>query len=446
MSRDIPTPDGRAGLAALRALLGQGPLAALEDLRASLGDCFLLPLPGFSPVVLAGPEAARLVYVGGRDRLRWRLPQDPVTRLLRHGMLVEDGEVHDALRRTMNPALHRRTVAGYAAQILDLTEAELAAWPRQGSVEMVAAMRRLTLRTLTACLLGEDIAPRLGDLWGAVLKTLRYIGPGAWLVWPHLPRPGYRRARRRLDAYLFDLIRRRRQAANPDQDLLGVLLQAGLGDDAIRDQLLTMLIAGHDTSTAQLSWALHLLSLHPEVQARAREEVRSAVASVGSEALLSAPFPYLEAVLDETLRLYPPIHASMRRVAQDLDFRGHRIPAGSRLLFSIYLTHRHPEHWESPSAFDPDRFLPPRRASLVPYSYIPFGGGPRNCIGLAFARQEARLVLARLLLAAEFLPTGHPVRPHMGATLEPAPGLWLRIRRFERAAASAGAAPTAASP
>jgi cytochrome P450 len=187
----------------------------------------------------------------------------------------------------------------------------------------------------------------------------------------------------------------------------------------IRDQLLTMLIAGHDTATALLAWALVTLAQHPTVQEQARTEVAQVLAGEPPTAGTIPGLEYAEQIIKETLRLYPPIHVANRRAARDLAFDGHCIAADTRVLFSIFITHRHPAYWDEPARFDPSRFGPAARSPL-PFTYLPFGGGPRFCIGTALARIEARVVLARLLqrYAFELLPGRITLR--MGATLEPA--------------------------
>ena len=395
-------------------------LPALEALHRELGDVFRLPVPGFNPIVLAGPEAARFLLVEQRDDFRWRFPRDPVVRLLRHGLLVEDGAAHAALRATINPGLHKQMLAEYTATLARVVDEELAAWPLGQSLNVLPAFRRLTLRTLTATTFGADIEPALPKLWGAILRTLDYIGPGPWIVWPGMPRPGYGWACRRLDRYLFELIAARRAAGTAGRgDVLSLLINAGLDDDLIRDQLLTLLIAGHDTNTALLAWSVYRLGRHADVYARARAEALAA----GAEARL----PYLDQVIKETLRLHPPIHAGNRSTARDLEFQGYTLPAGTRVLFSIYLTHRRAADWPDPQRFCPERFAPDQ--PRAPYTFLPFGAGPRFCIGAAFAEHEARLVLGALLRRFDFSLLDRPVHGKMGATLEPKEGVWVVLQR-----------------
>ena len=427
---EIPQPDNNASLRALEALLQKHSLlAALEVFHHTLGDIFQLPLPGFHPVMLAGAEANHFVLVEGRGDLRWRVDPDPITRLLRHGVLVEDGDSHDDLRRQIAPALHRRALANYVEIMGRWTDQIIDTWQTAAApVDMLVEMRRIALLILTQSLFSEDFSPEMDRLWRAILRTLQYISPGVWIMWRDVPRPGYHTAIRQLDEYLHRIIALRRAQPGGD-DLLSLLIGAGLPDAPIRDQLLTMFIAGHDTSTALLSWVLYLLSSHPDVLSRAQAEIDRVLGSAPPDLNHLSELRYLEQVVNETLRLYPPIHLGSRVAAVDLEFRGYRIPAGTRVLYSIYLTHRDPQRWPAPAAFIPERFAPDA-ARPSPYTFLPFGGGPRNCIGTAFAQVEAKVVLARILQKFDLQFAGSSVRLHMGATLEPRPGVpvWISQR------------------
>jgi cytochrome P450 len=426
----IPVPNNDVSLQALRALLRQkNVFAALEVFHAALGDVFQIPLPGFNPVMLVGPEANRFILVEQRDNLHWRAEQDPVTRLLRHGVLVEDGDSHDSLRHEINPALHRRVLEQYVEAMWRCTDTVINNWPSAaGSVDMLPEMRKIALLILMKTLFGVDFGPDLKRLWQAILRTLRYISPGPWIVWRNVPSPGYQRALQQLDDYLHQLITLRRASDILTEDLLSLLIGSGMPDQLIRDQLLTILIAGHDTSTALLTWALYLLSCYPEVRTSVQNEVTSVLGRKPANLSDLSRLEYLDQVLKETLRLYPPIHLGSRIAAMDLEFRSFPIPAGTRVLYSIYLTHRDEKHWHNAAAFMPERFSPELARQRHPYTFLPFGGGPRNCIGMAFAQVEVKVVLARILQKFDLEFTGHAVRLHMGATLEPRPGVRIRTR------------------
>src|SRR5579885_1863007 len=191
----IPKPDTATAWSTLRALRRDRHIfSALEVLHEQLGDVFQLPLPGFRSVVLVGPEANRFLLVESRESLRWRAERDPVTRLLRQGVLVTDGTFHDELRQTMNPSLHRTMFEGYLQAMWQATDRVSGAWGEGARIDMLAEMRRIALLILTDTLFGEDFGPHVNTLLPAVLRTIRYISPGPWLLRPGIPRLGYRRA------------------------------------------------------------------------------------------------------------------------------------------------------------------------------------------------------------------------------------------------------------
>ena len=425
----IPEPDGVTSLRSLRVLLQErNLLSALQVFHAELGDVFRLQLPGLQTVMLAGPEANRFVLVTARDKLHWRSESDPVTTLLREGVLVTDEEVHDTLRQSMNGPLHKRALSLYIESMCNCTDRVLEHWAPGQTLDMLVEMRKIALMILTETLFRVDVSPDIERLWQPVLKTIQYISPGLWIFWNQVPRPGYSRHIKMMDDYLFRIIEARRSTIVQEaDDLLGQLILSGMRDDLIRDQLLTMLIAGHDTSTALLAWALYLLMTHPNVWARASNEVNTVLGSNPPTIENIGQLTYLGQVIDETLRLYPPIHLGSRRVMNDVDYDGFRFQAGTRLMYSIYLTHRDPKYWAMPDEFKPDRFSPENKRKIVPYTYLPFGGGARNCIGTAFAQVEAKVVLARVIQKYRLEFTGHHVRMRMGATLEPHPGVRVTV-------------------
>ncbi len=427
---EAPVPSGAVALAALRALRRGGVLAGLQSLHEGLGDIFQLPLPGFRSVVLVGPAAARFVLTASQEDLLWRAEQDPVTRLLRHGLLVTDGGEHDALRHIMTPTLHKRLFENYAQTITKNVDRVTEHWEYGQRIHLLDEMRRIALLSLMGALYNENFAPHVRNLWAAIEHAIRYISPGPWLIWPAIPRLGYREAIQRLDTYLYELIARRRMEPNGSNDFVSLLIAAGLSDELIRDQLLTMFIAGHDTSTALLAWSLALLTRHPEALAVAVAEVDAVIGPEMPSYGHVRQMNYLDCVIKEALRLYPPIHLGSRVAATDLSFGGFRIPSGTRVLYSIYLTHRHGHYWPNPDRFEPDRFSSEHAGERPAYVFVPFGGGPRNCIGAAFAQLEAKLVLARLLQHFEFRSTPGTVRARMHATLEPHPS--IRVAVFRR--------------
>lgn len=422
-----PVPQGEAGLAALRALIKERHLLApLASLHQEMGDIFQIPLPSFNPVVMVGPEANRFVLVGARDDLMWRNDKDPVVDLLHHGVLVIDGEEHDRVRKQINPSLHRKMIAEYVDIMVSSTDEVISEWKMGKPLNMLDEMRKIALLILMRSVFGVDFKDRMEDLWDPILKSIAFISPGMWVLSSKIPRLGYRSAREKLDAYLVEIIRQRRAESHRGGDLLSYFVhETEMPDALIRDQLLTLLIAGHDTSTASLSWTLYLLGDHPEWMRRMVDEVDAVLGQEKPGVADLKALDVLDRVSKEALRLYPPIHIGARVAAKDLQFGEYTIPEGQRVVYSIYLSHRHPAYWRSPDVFDPDRFLPENVKARPHYLYLPFGGGPRNCIGFSFAKVELPVVLARIFQRYTLQLEPKKVHMHMGATLEPKSGVFM---------------------
>lgn len=413
MTNNISAETGRTALNAF--IKERSPLGPLKVMAKEIGRFFQIPIPGFRPFVVFGPEANRKVLVTERNKVLWR-NSDPVTDLLRSGVLVTDGEEHDQYRDLMEPSLHPAMLSEYKQMMIEQTDRVTSTWKDGQIVDMLVESREIALLIIMQALFSKDVWDDMPRLWTPILKAIKYISPGAWIFWRKMPRIGYKRHLKALDEYLFGIIEERRKRKEGEGDLLQHLIDAGLSDDVIRDQMLTMLIAGHDTSTALLAWAFALLGQNPDIHARLVEQIDTSERS-----------PLLDQVIKESLRLYPPIHIGNRRVAEEMNFDHGHIPAGERMFYSIYLTHRDPSIWEDAENFCPERFAHGRKTP--PFSYVPFGGGPRACIGAAFGQAEARIVLSRLLQTYRFKFTNHKVHAYMGATLEPRPGVKMRVTK-----------------
>lgn len=406
--------SAQTGRAALQSLLKEGsPLGPLKVMAKQIGRFFQIPIPGFRPFVVFGPEANRKVLVTERNKVLWR-NTDPVTELLRRGVLVVDGEEHDHYRKLMEPPLHPSQLSNYTQMMIEQTDRVSSLWKDGEIIDMLVEGRKIALLIIMQTLFGKDVWNDLPRIWTPILKAIKFISPGPWIFWRGMPRVGFTRDLKALDKYLFEIIEERRKRKVGAKDLLQHLIDAGLSEDVIRDQMLTMLIAGHDTSTALLAWTFALIGQHPDLHARLMEEIDTQEKS-----------PLLDQVIKESLRLYPPIHIGNRRVMENMEFHQGTVPADERMFYSIYLTHRDPGVWENAESFCPERFAHGRKTP--PFSYIPFGGGPRSCIGAAFGQAEARIVITRLLQTFKFEFTNHKIHAHMGATLEPRPGVRMRV-------------------
>jgi cytochrome P450 len=347
-------------------------------------------------------------------------------------VLIVDGEEHDQYRELMEPPLHPSKLPNYTGMMITQTDRVSAQWKDGEMVDMLVEGRKIALLIIIQTLFSRDAWDDIPHIWTPILKTIAHISPGPWIFWRNMPRPGFKKYQRQVDGYLYGIIEERRKlrpealegrkeewkVESGKGDLLQHLIDAGLSDDVIRDQMLTMLIAGHDTSTALLAWTFALLGQHSDIHQRVVQEVDTLEKS-----------PLLDQVIKESLRLYPPIHIGNRSVAKEMQFSEGAVPAGERMFYSIYLSHRDPSIWENAEEFCPERFAHGRKTP--PFSYVPFGGGPRACIGGAFGQAEARVVIAHLLRTYKFEFTHHKIHPHMGATLEPRPGVRMVVRRRE---------------
>ncbi|MBC7876767.1 MAG: cytochrome P450 [Anaerolineales bacterium] len=433
MKKNISAETGRAALLAL--FKERSPLGPLKIMAQHVGRFFQIPLPMFKPYVVFGPESVRKVLVSEREKVLWR-NTDPVTDLLDQGVLVVDGEIHSHYRKLMEPSLHPSRLPDYTEMMISQADRVSAQWRDGEIVDMLTESRKIALLIIMQTLFSKDVWNDLPKIWKPILKSIEYISPGAWILWRKIPRFGFKKPLAGLDKYLFGIITDRRRfmesasllvnsqehpqgtraPALQKNDLLQHLIDAGLTDKVIRDQMLTMLIAGHDTSTALLAWTFALLGQHPETHKQILNELNT-----------SGKSQLLDHVIKESLRLYPPIHIGNRLVTEEMEFTEGSVPAGERLFYSIYLTQRDPEIWENAEEFCPERFAHGKKTP--PMSYIPFGGGPRVCIGAAFGQAEARVVLTWLLQNFTFEFTNHKIHTHMGATLEPRPGVMMKVTR-----------------
>src|SRR6185503_6916454 len=326
-----PGISPKTGRAALHAWSKEGsPLGPLKVMAQYVGRFFQIPLPGFRPYVVFGSDANRKVLVTERDQLLWR-NTDPVTDLLRRGLLIVDGEEHTRYRRLMEPPLHPSRLPEYTSQFIFQTDRVSAQWQEGEIVDMLMEARKIALLIIMQTLFSKDVWDDLPRIWKPILKSIEYISPGAWILWRKIPRLGFRKPLRELDEYLYSIVEERKkrnvirrsdsdeeslsqdrdallptvthtvlmsfQENDMPNDLLQHLIEAGLDDHIIRDQMLTMLIAGHDTSTALLAWIFALLGQHPDIHQRLVHEVDTMDKS-----------PLLDQVIKESLRLYPPIH------------------------------------------------------------------------------------------------------------------------------------------
>jgi cytochrome P450 len=422
--------------------IAHDPLPLLLGAYEDFGPIFTMRLLHSRVVFLLGPEANNFVTVAHPENFHWRESSfGDLIPLLGDGLLTIDEDYHDRARAIMMPAFHREQVAAATGAMAIETDEAIAALPVGEVVDVYEWMRNLAMRIAMRALLGLDPDEagkgaaaaehfeRALNFYGIdfALRLLR--GPGS--PWRRM-----NRSREVLDEIVFGEIVRRRAHPDPDRrDILSLLVGArGAGGEEftereIRDQVMTLMFAGHDTSTSTLTFMLHELARHPEVTRRLHTEQEEVLCGETPTALqLEKEMPYLDMVLDEVLRLYPPAWIGPRRAVREFEFGGYTVPKGAYVNYCSWASHRLPEVFPQPEAFIPERFTRERKAALPRGAYVPFGGGSRICIGKRFGQTEVKLVATKLLqhLRVEALP-GRTVTIRQMPTLSPKGGLKMRV-------------------
>jgi cytochrome P450 len=439
---DPPGPHGRGGF--LRAIrFGRNPLTAIHRLKARWGDVVMTRLGPRRLYVLSHPEMVRDVLVTSNRNFIKSFALQRARVLLGEGLLTSEGDFHLRQRRLSQPAFHRDRIAAMAGTMVRYAEDAADRWSAGMEVDATREMNRVTLAIAGMTLLGVDVEGEADEIGRALTDALglfdRLHNPLAPLL-DRLPVPGtlrMRRARERLDATIYRAIAERRASTEDRDDLLGMLLAArdeegdggGMTDLQLRDELLTLFLAGHETTANALAWTWHLLARHPRVEAKLHNELRTVLAGRAPTAADYGALPFTRAVLAESMRLHPPAWTVGRQPLQDFAAGGYRIRAGSIVLLSPWIIHHDARWWgDDVDAFRPERWMEPDfEASLPRFAYFPFGGGPRKCIGEGFAWMEGVLALATLARRwrLRHLP-GAEVNAKVGITLRVV-GLRMRV-------------------
>jgi cytochrome P450 len=422
------------------------PLAYMLASLRRYGDLVQFPI-GLRQVYLVNtPSAIKHVLQDNhrnysKDTIQYR----QLATVTGRGLLTSDGELWLRQRRLTQPAFHQRRISAMEPIVQAATGAMLERWEAVAAAgaafDAAGEMMRLTFEIIGKALFSIDLSREAGPLTQAVNVALDHIVHRAsnFLALPdRFPTPRnlrFRRALRALDAAVADLIEARRHSARQPDDLLAMLMEARdeetgqpMSAAQARDEVLTLLIAGHETTASALAWTWHLLAGHPEAEQRLRAELATLNGRAPTAADLPA-LPYARQVFEETLRLYPPAWLITRKALDRDELDGHAIPAGSLIIISPYAIHRRPDIWEQPDAFRPERFDPRRSGGWPRFAYIPFGGGPRLCIGQGLALFEAHLILALSAQRFQLAPApGHRVTPAALVTLRPRDGVWMTCR------------------
>jgi cytochrome P450 len=425
------------------------PLSVMLEGQRRYGDVVAFRFGTMRFYFISHPEGVRQVLQSNQKNYSRQTPGYAALRIaLGNGLVTSDGDFWLRQRRIAQPSFHRQRVAGFAQVMVDAAEETFARWQAElkpgQQVDVAAEMMRLTLKIVGLTLMSTDVSAASSEVGQAMVVALHELQSRIYAPYLHLPMRVPTIANRRLaaavktiDRVVLEMIAQRRKAADKGNDFLGMLLEARdeetgetMNDAQLRDELLTLFLAGHETTANVLAWTFYLLSVNPAVRTRLEQEIECVL---GGRSPGFADLPamgYSRMVVSESLRLYPAAWVLSRGAINDDEIGGYPIEAGSVIFMSPYVTQRREDFWFNPEGFDPERFAP--GAEPPPrFAYFPFGGGGHQCIGNEFAMMEAQLILTALLQRCRLnLVSGHPVELEPLITLRPRHG--MRMQFFPR--------------
>jgi cytochrome P450 len=441
MSSDLSYPPGPRGLPVIGNTvdLSRDIFAFFEELRDEYGHVASYEVFGTDACMIAHPDAIQQVLLDDHETFE---KGEVLTRNLAdamgEGLFVTDGDQWQNQRTQVQPAFYRNRLNTYVPEMRATAEETVEKWRDGMVVDVNDQMTKTTMDVLGRTLFGVDVTenPVVSEASDAILA--RFDTSRFWSFLPdRLPTPTNRRYRRKLNelqTFVDELAQQRRQQPpeNRGDDLLSILVgfleASDLTQEELRDNMVTFLFAGHETTALGLTYTLLCLAQHHEEQAKLHEEIDT----VCDEAVTAEDLPELEQterVIDEALRLYPPVYMFFREATRDVELKGYYIPEGTTLVLPQWAVHRDPAWWGDPKAFRPNRFA--GDADHPEYAYFPFGGGPRHCIGMRFARMEMKTVLATILSEYTFEPASNP-NPDLIASTNLKPGEPIEIELHKR--------------
>jgi cytochrome P450 len=396
--------------------------------------CFFIYHPDYIEQVLVAQQ---------RNFIKSVSLQTPfMRRMVGNGLLSSEGEFWKRQRRLAQPAFHRERITAYSQTMTAYTERMIAAWRAGETRDIHEDMMQLTLEIVAKTLFDADVtdtAREVGQLLSVIVEPFSYQATFKWILDNRLPTPMNRRFHRtaqRLDEIVFGIINERRAHKSDRGDLLSMLLAAQdddgsqMSDQQLRDEAMTLFLAGHETTALTMSWTWYLLAQHPAVEAKLLAEL-DAVLDGRLPSVNDLPaLKYADQIIKEAMRLYPPAYAMGRQALQEFELGGYRIPAKAQIFFFQYVTHRDARFFDEPEQFKPERWTEEFVKQLPRYAYFPFGGGPRLCIGNSFAMMETVLILTtiaqrfRLRLLPEQI-----IKPLPGITLRPENGIKMILEK-----------------
>jgi cytochrome P450 len=439
------SPPGPKGLLQIPKLLefGRDPLNFLLEFTREYGDLGYLGALGVHFYLFNHPDLIEYVLVSNNKNFikdkGLRIPS--LRKIFGNGLLTSEGEFWIRQRRLAQPAFHREKIATYGQVMVESTERMINNWRPGEMRDIHQEMMHLTLEIVVKTLFGartlfekQEVAEAIEVISMYFSSQSAYILPLSFLPTPRQIRLW--RAIKKLDGIIHQIIRERRESGAEQDDLLSLLLEAQdddgsrMTDRQLRDEVMTLFLAGHETTALSLSWTWYLLALHPEIERKLVAELKETLNGRSVTVADLLRLSYLEMVVKESMRLYPPAWIIGREALQNFEINGYTIPRGAQVTVSPWLMHRDQRYFEQPEEFRPERWASEQIRQLPKYAYFPFGGGPRLCIGNSFALMEAKLILATIAqkLHLDLVPA-QTVKPLPSITLRPKNGIKIIVAR-----------------
>ena len=448
----VDVPGGVPLLGHLRTFK-RTPLETMSGWWRQYGDALRFRLGPKTLHLFSHPDLAEEILVQQADRfVKVYDPRQPVglALVLGNGLVTSSGEVWKRHRRIIQPVFHRSRMAAMADRMAQVGEQRITGWAdHEGHpVDIAVEMMQLALEVISQTMFTVSMAQHIDQISHALRVSLKYAfdsfhNPLRLPSWvPTQRNREFRSVMQFMDGLIYGLLAERRRTGATHGDLLDLLLQArdeetgiGLTDQELRDEALTIFAAGHETTANALAWTWYLLATHPEAKARFYEEVDRVLQGRTPNADDLQHLPYTRAIFDESIRLYPPAPAVQRKAATSTTVGGLPLPAGALVLVGTYNLHRHPAFWPNPDQFLPERWLDGEQPAAR-YAYLPFGAGPRACVGIHFASLEGPLLLALIGRRYDLQLAQETVEPELMVTLRPKGGVRMRLQSRKVSVAS----------
>jgi cytochrome P450 len=423
-------------------LFSPDPLAVFTRWARQFGDIFYYRAGWIHVYFLNHPDLIESVLVTHAQNFT----KDKVIQnsrwFLGDGLLTSEGPGWRRQRRLCQPAFHRERLTSYAQTVSAYAEEMMATWQEGEVRDIHQEMMQLTMRIVAKVLFSVEVKQDTARVAEALNALMRHTSGGRMILPPvlrHLPVPALmrvKRAVRELEEIVNRIIRQRRASATDTGDLLSMLIAArdedgsGMTDRQLRDEIITFLLAGHETTAVSLSWTWYLLSQNPAAEEKLRRELNHVLGGRTPQLQDLPRLPYTDRVVKESMRLYPPAWSLARSVVREMELGGYRLPVGANVVMSPWIMHRDPRFFDRPEQFDPDRWATDAVQHLPRFAYFPFGGGPRLCIGASFAMMEATLLLAAIAQRFQLrMVRGYPLAALPSITLRPRHGMRMSITR-----------------